>query len=119
MGMRGPGARPMKERRLRPDFVEREKALKVLARQDAKAAYISEVKGLPAPAPLLPKTAISTIPWMAPDPSWSERVSVLRVVHDHFRAGCRQVVRDARLAAQVHRKMTLTGLAVLPSPSYS
>jgi hypothetical protein len=90
----------------------------VLARQDARAAFVSEVKGLPAPAPLLPKTAISIIPWMAPDLSRSERVRVF-CVHDHFRAGCRQVVRDARLAAQVHRKMTLTGLAVLPSPSYS
>jgi hypothetical protein len=43
MGMRGPGALPMKERKLRPDFVEREQALKVLARQDAKAALVAEV----------------------------------------------------------------------------
>jgi hypothetical protein len=35
MGMRGPGARPMKERKLRPKFLEREKALKVLACQSA------------------------------------------------------------------------------------
>jgi hypothetical protein len=66
----------MKERKLRPDFVEREKALKLLARQDTKAADTAEVKGLPAPAPLLPKAEVSGIPWMAPDLSRSERVRV-------------------------------------------